>query len=85
MAYTGLIGRLIHLKDSMSPGLKIFLGIWFVGMSILSVYARINTKFGAKIFTKVPENELRTNMWHITEYTIIPIIVTIFYLVLVLT
>ena len=64
---------------------KIALGSFFVIYSILSIYGRFNVKLGHKLFSRIPENEIRTNKTHILSYTIIPIIVTMTYFYLWIT
>jgi heat shock protein HslJ len=48
----------------------------------MSIYGRINLRFGAKIFSKIHPHEIRTNQAHILSYTGIPLTVTIGYLLL---
>jgi hypothetical protein len=43
------------------------------------VYGRFNPGVGKKIFSKIPESEIRTNKIHILGYTVIPVIVTVGY------
>ena len=39
---------------------QIAMGLFLVVISIGSIYGRINTKFGAKVFTKIPADQIRT-------------------------
>jgi hypothetical protein len=71
--------------DTMPYWAQILFGVLLIAVSIVMVYGRINTEFGKKIFTKIPESEIRTNIIHILEYTIIPILITILYFYLMLT
>ena len=45
--------------------------IALVLFSVLSVYGRINTGFGAKLFSRVSEDQIRSNIGHIVQYTVI--------------
>ncbi len=58
---------------------QILLGLFLGAYSILSVYGRFNPGFGKKLFSKIPESEIRTNKIHILGYTVIPVIVTVGY------
>lgn len=71
----GLIDALpVWGQFAIAAGLIIF--------SILSIYGRINVAVGAKVFSKIPADEIRSNIPHIIGYTVIPVIVTIGYLLL---
>jgi hypothetical protein len=70
--------------DQMPLWGQVLVGALLIVFSILSTYGRINPKVGAKVFSKIPESEIRTNKAHILSYTIIPIVVTIGYLVVFL-
>ncbi len=74
--------QLQQLIDQIPPWGQIAIAILLVLYSILSIYGRINTRVGAKVFSKIPESEIRTNKVHIVSYTIIPVIVTVGYLYL---
>ena len=59
-------------------------GAFLVVYSVASVYGRINPRFGIKIFSRVPEAEIRTNKGHIISYTVVPVIVTVGYALILL-
>ncbi len=61
---------------------QILIGLFLVVYSILSVYGRMNPSVGKKLFSKIPKSEIRTNKLHILSYTVVPIIVTLGYFVL---
>ena len=65
--------------DQMPQWAQILVGVFLVVYSILSIYGRINPRVGKKVFSKIPEAEIRTNKGHIIGYTVIPVIVTIGY------
>lgn len=58
---------------------QIAMGLFLVVISIGSIYGRINTKFGAKVFTKIPADQIRTNWGHIIGYTVMPVLATLCY------
>ena len=72
------------LVDSLPSWGQIVLALFLVTFSVLSVYGRINTRFGGKIFSKIPESEIRSNLFHIFRYTIVPVSITLGYLALLL-
>lgn len=74
--------QLSLVLDSMPVWGQILLAIGLALYCIVSVYGRINTKFGAKVFSKIPEDQINTDKFHIMQYTFIPLIVTVGYLVL---
>ena len=78
------LDRFEGLVDGLPPWGQIVLALCLVAFSVLSVYGRINTRFGGKIFSKIPDSEIRTNSFHILRYTIIPVIITLGYLTLLL-
>lgn len=76
--------QLEALIDQMPLWGQIAVGAFLVIYSILSVYGRINPSLGRKVFSKIPESEIRTNKPHIMGYTVIPVLVTIGYLILLI-
>ena len=74
-----LLQQLEAQIDQMPPWAQILVGVFLVVYSILSIYGRIKPRFGKKIFSKIPEAEIRTNTGHIIGYTVIPVIVTAGY------
>ena len=77
--------QLSEMLDSMPVWLQFAIAIGLVAYSFVSVYGRINLQFGAKAFSKIPENEIRENKAHILQYTVIPLLVTVGYLGLLVT
>jgi len=75
-----MLDNLSPLIDQMPPWAQWLVAAGLVLFSIVSIYGRINVKFGAKVFSKVPAEEIRTNIPHIIGYTVIPVIVTVVYL-----
>ena len=49
-------------------------------LSILSIYGRINVDFGAKCFSRISKEQIRSSKIHIFQYTVLPIIATLFYI-----
>ena len=74
--------NLAEMLDSMPVWGQYALAAFLVVYSIVSIYGRINVNFGAKVFSKIPPNEIRTNQGHILAYTGIPLALTIGYLIL---
>ena len=74
--------QLSDIIDQVPPWGQALIAVGLICFSLLSIYGRINTTFGAKIFSKIPEKDIRTNKAHITQYTVIPVMVTISYLFL---
>ncbi len=74
--------QLQGLVDQMPLWGQVLVGIGLLVYSVLSIYGRMNPNFGKKIFSKIPAEEIRTNKIHIIGYTIIPVVVTIGYLIL---
>lgn len=79
MAWFTIFRQLEQLTDTFPVWLKIVIGIFFLSFSIVSVYGRININFGNKIFSRIPKDQIRTNLFHIFQYTIIPVLVTVYY------
>ena len=79
------IRQLSEMLDSMPGWAQVLLAIGLVAYSFVAIYGRINTEFGAKAFSKIPEDEVRTNIGHILQYTVIPVIVTVVYLLMLWT
>jgi hypothetical protein len=70
------------MLDSMPVWIQFALAAFLVVYCIVSVYGRFNVNFGAKVFSKIPPHEIRSNQGHILQYTGIPLAVTIGYLIL---
>lgn len=74
--------QLAQILDSFPVWLQFAVAVALVAYSAAAVYGRINVGFGAKVFSKIPPDEITTNTGHIVQYTIIPVIITVGYLVL---
>ena len=80
----GMLRQLQGMLDDLPPWARILIAAFLIGFTVLSIYGRVNTRFGGKIFSNVPESELQTNVGHIVQYTVIPAVVCVGYLVLLL-
>jgi|688.fasta_scaffold2005835_1 hypothetical protein len=74
--------QLSQLLETMPFPARIAVALFLVAYSVVAIYGRINVEFGAKVFSKIPPEQIRTNMGHIFQYTIVPVIVTIGYITL---
>ena len=74
-----ILRQLEGLIDGLPPWGQILLGVALLAYSILSIYGRVNVSVGKKIFSKVPEDQIRSNWVHIIGYTVVPVIVTVGY------
>lgn len=68
------------MLDSIPVWAQILIAIGLVAYSIVAIYGRINLKFGTKAFSKIPSDQIRSNIPHIIQYTVVPMMVTIGYL-----
>jgi len=80
--YMRQLRQLSELLDSMPVWVQFAIAAGLIAYSFVSVYGRFNLQFGAKAFSNIAKNEIRENKAHIFQYTVIPLIVTIGYLVL---
>jgi hypothetical protein len=76
--------QLSTILDALPVWCQILIAAGLVVYAIVSLYARINVTFGARVFSKVPSDQIRTNVPHIIRYTVAPVIVTIGYLVMLI-
>jgi len=74
--------QLSQMLDTLPVWGQVLIAIGLVAYSILAIYGRINLKFGEKAFSKIPGDQIRSNVPHIIQYTVIPVFVTIGYLTL---
>lgn len=63
---------------------QILLAAFLVLFSVASVYGRINPRFGAKVFSRIPEDQIQTNVFHIVWYTVFPVVATLLLLTVLL-
>ena len=80
-----ILRQLEGLIDGLPPWGQVLLGMALLAYSGLSIYGRVNVSVGKKIFSKVPEDQIRTNWVHIIGYTVVPVIVTVGYSLLLYT
>ena len=74
-----LLRQLEGLIEGWPLWAQLLVGVALLAFSVASIYGRINTSFGVKVFSKVPEDQIRSNWIHIIGYTVVPVIVTIGY------
>ncbi|MFC1705194.1 hypothetical protein ACFL59_00045 [Planctomycetota bacterium] len=74
-----------QLIDQLPGWAQLLVGALLVAFSVVSIYARVNTRFGARVFSRVPPERLRTNYLHVVQYTLTPVLVTIVYVGLLFT
>lgn len=74
--------QLAGMLDSMPIWAQFAIAAGLLAYSFVAIYGRMNVDFGAKVFSKVPRDQIRTNQVHILQYTIIPVAVTVAYLLL---
>ena len=72
--------NLNELKESMPIWAQIAIAAFLVSYSAWSVYCRINVEYGARTFSRVAPGKVRTDIGHMIKYTIIPVIVTVWFL-----
>jgi len=77
-----MLRQLSEMLDTMPVWARFAVAGALVLYSIVSVYGRIDVRFGAKVFSKIPPNEIRTNQSHVFAYTGVPLAVTVGYLIL---
>jgi hypothetical protein len=61
------------IVDTLPVWGQILIAVGVVVYAIISLYARINVKFRARVFSKVPSDQIRTNVRHIIRYTAAPV------------
>ena len=74
-----LLRQLEGLIEGWPLWAQLLVGVALLAFSLASIYGRINPSFGVKVFSKVPEDQIRSNWIHIIGYTVVPVIVTIGY------
>ncbi len=77
-----MLRQLSAMLDSLPVWAQFTIGGALVLYSIISIYGRIDVRFGARVFSKIPPNEIRSNQSHVFQYTGFPLAVTIGYLIL---
>ncbi len=77
--------QLSGMLDSMPLAAQVLLAAVLVAYSVVSVYGRLNTAFGARVFSRVPKERIRSDAAHIFKYTIVPLIVTCGYVLMVVS
>ncbi len=75
--------RILHdieaIFEASPVWLRVLLLVFFVLFSFLSIYGRLNLNVGSKLFARIPRQQIRTNLWHISTYTVIPVVITAVY------
>ena len=56
---------------------QIAFGLALLSFTLVSIYGRVNLKVRARVFSKVPEDEIRTDWSHIIRYTVVPAVVCV--------
>ncbi|MCG8590327.1 MAG: hypothetical protein MJE66_13645 [Proteobacteria bacterium] len=74
--------QLSELVDNLPVWAQLAIAVALVAYSLVAIYGRIDLDFGAKAFSKIPRDQIRTNTAHIVQYTVVPLLVTIGYLVI---
>lgn len=74
--------QLSQLLESMPVWAQILVAVFLTAYAIASIYGRVNIAVGRHVFSKIPPEEIRTNTGHIIQYTVIPVIVWVGFLVL---
>lgn len=74
--------QISELIETWPPVVQVGILVALVIFSILSIYGRVDINVGAKLFSNVPKEEIRTNWFHIIRYTIIPVLITFGYVIL---
>ena len=77
--------QLTQLLDSMPLWVQVLIAAFLTVFSLISIYGRINLAFGKRVFSRIEPEEIRSNVGHIIEYTVVPVIVWIGFLVLLAT
>lgn len=77
-----MLRQLSNLLGVLPVWAQVAIALFLVSFSVVTVYGRMNVDFGAKVFSRVPKEEIRTDKGHIFEYTVVPVIVTAGYLIL---
>lgn len=76
--------QLTQMLDSLPEWARVGIAVVLVAYSFAAIYGRINLDFGARAFSKIPREEIRSNVAHIVSYTVIPVAATIVYLALLI-
>jgi hypothetical protein len=74
--------RLNQLLESMPVWAQILVAVFLTAFAVATIYGRIDPAIGRRLFSRIPTEEIRTNVGHIIQYTVIPVIVWIGFLVL---
>lgn len=77
--------QLEGLVDQIPSMWQIVIAVALVLYSAASIYGRMNPTFGARIFSRVEPSAIRSDKGHIIAYTVIPAIVTVGYVLLLLS
>ena len=78
------IRQLIRMIDVLPGFIQILIAAFLVAFCAVSVYSRINTGFGARLFDRISKDSFNNGMPHVISYTVIPILVTLGYLLILM-
>ncbi len=73
---------LLIVNDKVPHWGRMIIALTLLIFSLLSLYSRLDLRVGSRLFKKIPDHEIRTNWSHIIRYTIVPLILTVFYFIL---
>jgi len=76
---------LLIVNDKVPHWGRMIIALALLLFSLLSLYGRLDLRVGSRLFKKIPDHEIRTNWGHIIRYTVIPLILTVFYLTLLVS
>jgi hypothetical protein len=74
--------QLRSLLDIMPVAVQAGIALFLTVFSLASIYGRFNTSAGKVLFSRIPPEEIQTNVGHIFQYTVIPCAVWIGFLIL---
>lgn len=76
---------LLIVNDKVPHWGQMIIALALLIFSLLSLYGRLDLRVGSRLFKKTPDHEIRTNVGHIIRYTIVPLILTVFYFILLVS
>lgn len=75
-----MLRQLDAMLGDMPPWVQFAIATFLTAYAIASVYGRFNVSFGKRIFSKIPQEEIQSNVGHIISYTVVPCIVWLGFL-----
>jgi len=70
---------LLIVNDKLPHWGRMIVALTLLLFSLLSLYGRLDLRVGSRLFKKIPDHEIRSNWSHIVLYTILPLVLTVFY------